>query len=222
MIEHQPRTRAWEFADVPRKIWETFTEGGIVPRTRRTAEDAKQVIGAAAVELFVDAGYGATSLDDIAGKVGLTRQAALYHFRTKEDLLRSVVQPYLHDLTTTLDALTADTVNDPPTATEQRATLAALVDALVAHRGVVSLLSRFTTATTIADLGPQLAHLTYRIHTLLAGSALATDPDLRTRAHATTAALIGVISARTEIPLDQPHQRHVLVQSAAAILASAD
>jgi AcrR family transcriptional regulator len=189
-----------------------------VPRTRRTAEDARQAILGAAVELFVDGGYGATSLDDIAGKVGLTRQAALYHFRTKEDLLRSVVDPYLHDLTTTLDAIT---VSDPPTAGEQRAALTALVDVLVTHRGVVSLLSRFTTATTIAGLGTELARLTTRIQTLLAGSALATDPALRTRAHATTAALIGVISARAEIPLDQPRQRQVLVEAAAAILASA-
>jgi AcrR family transcriptional regulator len=189
-----------------------------VARTRRTAEDARQVIRAAAVELFVDGGYGATSLDDIAGKVGLTRQAALYHFRTKEDLLRSVVDPYLQALTSTVDAVS---ISDPPTAAQQRATLGALVDVLVAHRGVVSLLSRFTTATTIAGIGPELARLTARIQTLLAGSAVATDPDLRTRAHATTAALIGVMAARTEIPLDQPHQRQVLVEAAAAILASA-
>jgi AcrR family transcriptional regulator len=188
-----------------------------VARTRRTAEDARQAILAAAVELFVDGGYGATSLDDIAGKVGLTRQAALYHFRTKEDLLRSVVDPYLQELTAVLAAVT---VHDPPTAAEQRATLSALVDVLVAHRGVVSLLSRFTTATTTAGIGPQLAHLTTRIQTLLAGSAVATDPDLRTRAHATTAALIGVMAARAEVPLDHQHQREVLVDAAAAVLAS--
>jgi AcrR family transcriptional regulator len=185
---------------------------------RRTAEDARQAILAAAVELFVDGGYGATSLADIAGKIGLTRQAVLYHFRTKEDLLRSVVNPYLEDLTTTLDTIT---VSDPPSAAEQQATLTALVDVLAAHRGVVSLLSRFTTATTTAGLGPQLADLRTRIHTLLAGSALATDPTLRIRAHATTAALVGVISARNETPLDQPHHRQVLVTAAAAILTSA-
>jgi AcrR family transcriptional regulator len=189
-----------------------------VRRTRRTAEDARQIILAAAVELFVHDGYGATSLDDIAGKVGMTRQAALYHFRTKEDLLRNVVDPYLNDLTRTLDTVP---VSDRPTADEQRAMLAALVDVLAAHRGVVSLLSRFTTATTIAGLGPRVAGLTTRIQSLLVGSALATDPAVRTRAHATTAALIGVISARAEIPLDDRHQRHVLVEAAAAILASA-
>lgn len=184
-------------------------------RTRRTAEDARHAILTAAVDLFVAGGYGATSLADIAGKVGLTRQAALYHFRTKEDLLRAVVDPYLDDLTAALDAVT---VHDPPTAAEQHATLTALVDVLASHRGVVSLLSRFTTATTLAGLGPQLTELTARIHSTLAGSAIATDPAVRIRVHAATAALIGVTSARTEIPLDQPHQRHVLVEAAAAIL----
>jgi AcrR family transcriptional regulator len=190
-----------------------------MPRTRRTAEDARQTILAAAVERFVDGGYGATSLDDIAGQVGLTRQAALYHFRSKEDLLRSVVEPYLEDLTTTLEAVT---VSEPPTAAEQHATLTALVEVLAEHRGVASLLSRFTTATTIAGLGPRLAELTTRIQTLLVGSALATDPDVRTRAHAVTSALIGVVSARHEIPLDEPQQRAVLVDAAAAILAASD
>jgi AcrR family transcriptional regulator len=189
-----------------------------VPPTRRSAEDARQLIVAAALELFVDGGYGATSLDDIAGQIGLTRQAALYHFRTKEALLRVVVDPYLQELTATLDAAE---VHDPPTAAEQHTTLGALVEVLATHRGVVSLLSRFTTASTIAGLGPELAELTRRIQTLLVGSALTTDPDARTRAHATTSALIGVVSARAEIPLEQPHQRAVLVDAAAAILAPA-
>jgi AcrR family transcriptional regulator len=197
---------------------EQMPERQIVPPARRTAEDARQAIVAAALELFVDGGYGATSLDDIAGTIGLTRQAALYHFRTKEALLRSVVDPYLQELAATLDGVT---VHDPPTAAEQHATLSALVDVLATHRGVVSLLSRFTTASTIAGLGPELAELTRRIQSLLVGSALTTDPDARTRAHAATSTLIGVASARTEIPLDQAHQRGVLVDAAAAILASA-
>jgi AcrR family transcriptional regulator len=188
-----------------------------MPSTRRTAEDARQAILAAATELFVANGYGATSLDDIAGELGLTRQAALYHFRTKEDLLSAVVHPYLHDLTRALDHID---VHDPPTAVERRATLTTLVDVLAAHRGVVSLLSRFTTATTTAGLGPRLAQLTSQMEHLLAGSALATDPSLRIRAHATTSALIGVVSARSDIELGRPHERQVLVEAASAILDS--
>ena len=89
-------------------------------RTRRTAEDAREAIRGAAVELFVAGGYGATSLEDIARQVGLTRQAALYHFRTKEELLRSVVDPYLDEVTALLDPIE---VSDHSTAQERRDTL---------------------------------------------------------------------------------------------------
>jgi AcrR family transcriptional regulator len=188
-------------------------------RTRRTAEDAREAIRDAAVELFVAGGYGATSLEDIARRVGLTRQAALYHFRTKEDLLRSVVDPYLDEVTALLDPIE---VSDPPTEAERRATLTALVDVLVAHRGVVSLLSRFTTATTIAGLGPRLVEIGSRMRTVLVGSAVATDPAVRIRAYSATAALIGVMSAREEIPLAVPAERRALTEAVMAILSSED
>ncbi len=186
-------------------------------RTRRTAADAREAIREAAVELFVAGGYGATSLEDIARQVGLTRQAALYHFRTKEDLLRSVVDPYLDEVTALLDPIE---VGEPPTAAERRATLTALVDVLAAHRGVVSLLSRFTTATTLAGLGPQLAELGTRMRTVLVGSEVTTDPAVRIRAYATTASIIGVMSAREEIPLEDPAERLALIEAVMAMLES--
>lgn len=185
---------------------------------RRTAEDARQAIREAAVELFVAGGYGATSLEDIASRVGLTRQAALYHFRSKEELLRSVVDPYLEQLSAVLDGLE---VSDPPTAADRETTLTALVDVFCAHRGVVSLLSRFTTASTIAGLGPQLAALAVKTRTLLAGSGLAGDPALGIRTQATTSAIVGVVSARAEIDLEDPADRRVLVEAAMAMLGAA-
>jgi AcrR family transcriptional regulator len=184
-------------------------------RTRRTAEDAREAIRDAAVELFVAGGYGATSLEDIARQVGLTRQAALYHFKTKEELLRSVVDPYLDEVTALLDPIE---LSDPPTAQERRSALTALVDVLVAHRGVVSLLSRFTTASTIAGLGPRLVELGTRMRTVLVGSAVDTDPAARIRAYAATAALIGVMSARDEIQLATPADRRALIEAVMAML----
>ncbi|MGA8245937.1 MAG: TetR/AcrR family transcriptional regulator [Nocardioides sp.] len=188
-----------------------------MPRTRRTAEDAREAIRGAAVELFVAGGYGATSLEDIARRVGLTRQAALYHFKTKEDLLRSVVDPYLDEVTRLLDPIE---VSELPTAAERRATLTALVDVLVAHRGVVSLLSRFTTASTIAGLGPRLVELGTRMRTVLVGPAVATDSAARIRGYAATAALIGVMSAREEIPLTDPAERLALIDAVMAMLGA--
>lgn len=44
-----------------------------------------------ATELFREKGYHATSLDDIANRVGFTKPAIYYYFDSKEDILFSIV-----------------------------------------------------------------------------------------------------------------------------------
>lgn len=46
----------------------------------------------AALSAFGTRGYDATSLDDVAAEVGITKQAILYHFPTKEELLRASIE----------------------------------------------------------------------------------------------------------------------------------
>lgn len=56
-------------------------------RTARQPADRKAQILAAAVARFHEFGYGATSMDDIAGVVGITPGALYRHFRNKNELL---------------------------------------------------------------------------------------------------------------------------------------
>jgi AcrR family transcriptional regulator len=44
-----------------------------------------------ALELFVEHGYDKTSLREIADRLGVTKAALYYHFRTKEDILAGIV-----------------------------------------------------------------------------------------------------------------------------------
>ena len=68
--------------------------GGETPVTRRrSADDAKAEIREAALDLFLQQGYDAASLEEVAERVGVTRPAVLYHFGSKEALLLSVVEP---------------------------------------------------------------------------------------------------------------------------------
>jgi hypothetical protein len=60
------------------------------------------------------------------------------------------------------------------------------------------------------------------MRTVLVGSAVATDPAVRIRAYSATAALIGVMSAREEIPLAVPAERRALTEAVMAILSSED
>ncbi|MDG2113507.1 MAG: TetR/AcrR family transcriptional regulator [Actinomycetota bacterium] len=46
----------------------------------------------AALFAFGTRGYDATSLDEVASEVGITKQAILYHFPTKEELLRASIE----------------------------------------------------------------------------------------------------------------------------------
>ncbi|MGY9074947.1 MAG: TetR/AcrR family transcriptional regulator [Acidimicrobiales bacterium] len=59
----------------------------------------------AALLRFATKGYAATSLDDVAADVGVTKQAIIYHFSTKESLLRSVVAVAVTELGETFGSL---------------------------------------------------------------------------------------------------------------------
>lgn len=54
-----------------------------------------------ALELFAEQGYEATSLREIAERLGVTKAALYYHFKTKDE----IVQSLLHDRAAALDAL---------------------------------------------------------------------------------------------------------------------
>jgi AcrR family transcriptional regulator len=46
-----------------------------------------------ASELFIDRGYEATSLREIAERLGFTKAALYYHFQSKEQILAALVEP---------------------------------------------------------------------------------------------------------------------------------
>ncbi|WP_285741752.1 TetR/AcrR family transcriptional regulator [Lentzea sp. NBRC 105346] len=59
--------------------------------------DTKQRILAVARGLFAQKGVQKTSLQEIADELGLTKPALYYHFASREELVRSIVQPVIDD-----------------------------------------------------------------------------------------------------------------------------
>src|SRR6266700_5560035 len=64
-------------------------KGGKSGRVKRERLTQKAIVAAAA-ELFARDGFGATSLDDIAEKLGVTKGALYYHIKNKEEILRLI------------------------------------------------------------------------------------------------------------------------------------
>src|ERR1700742_1261524 len=69
----------------------------------REPSDTRTRIQAVALELFIEQGYEATSLREIAERLGVTKAALYYHFKTKEDIVASLVQDRIDALAELLD-----------------------------------------------------------------------------------------------------------------------
>ena len=76
------------------------------PRKQDISTPTKERILAAAQNHFAKAGFDAARLQDIASDAGITRPSLLYHFSTKEDLYRLVVERTFEQLLGLLSEVT--------------------------------------------------------------------------------------------------------------------
>lgn len=61
-----------------------------VPQSRESIQDVAR-------ELFAQKGVQRTSLQDIADRLGITKPALYYHFRSRDDLVRSIIAPLIDE-----------------------------------------------------------------------------------------------------------------------------
>jgi AcrR family transcriptional regulator len=73
--------------------------------------DTRARIQDIAVELFTEHGYEGTSLREIAERLGVTKAALYYHFKSKDDIVRSLVDDYFGQV----DSLVAWAQDQPRT-----------------------------------------------------------------------------------------------------------
>jgi AcrR family transcriptional regulator len=84
---------------------------------RRT--QTRQRIQEVALELFAQKGYDDTSLQELADRLQVTKAALYYHFKTKEEIARSLFE----DVTIAFDGFLAWAGEQPKTAEGRRAIL---------------------------------------------------------------------------------------------------
>ena len=60
--------------------------------------DTRSRLRQLALKLFAEQGYEKTSLREIAEQLGVTKAALYYYFKSKEDIVRSLVEDYVAEL----------------------------------------------------------------------------------------------------------------------------
>jgi AcrR family transcriptional regulator len=109
-------------------------------------DNTRERILAIALDRFIDKGYEATSLREIAEEMGFSKAALYYHFASKSDILMALYLR-LHEITTTpLD----DLGPGPVTPEDWQRFLEQVIDEMLAHRKLFVLLERNRAA--IAEL----------------------------------------------------------------------
>jgi AcrR family transcriptional regulator len=100
-------------------------------------DDTRARILQVALELIAEHGFASTSTRELAERLGFTKAALYYHFRTKDDLLAALVAPALEGLA----ALVGEApVHRSPMA--RRAVLVAYIDLVTAHEDLIRVLSQ--------------------------------------------------------------------------------
>jgi AcrR family transcriptional regulator len=114
-----------------------------VPNTRSRILDA-------ALDLFSEHGFEGTTLQQIADRLGFTKAALYYHFRSKDDLLQALNEPAVRDCESLLEAYE----QLPDTPARRRRFIEAYLEFLMRHRRWI--------AYVIRDLAT-LAHPAIRV-----------------------------------------------------------
>jgi AcrR family transcriptional regulator len=134
------------------------------PATAAGRSAGSQRVLDAALELFSEHGFEGTSLQDIADRLGVTKAAVYYHFRTKDDLLLALVLPVFHDVL----ALVAEAASRPARSA-RTLDVGGYVEVLLRHRRVAAYLTRDATAMTRAAVMEQATQVRERTEAMLVG-----------------------------------------------------
>jgi AcrR family transcriptional regulator len=179
---------------------------------RRATNVTRTRIQTVARARFARCGYDATSLQQIAADLDVTKAALYYHFPSKARLLHSLADPLLDEERTLLAGYT----DGPLDAATRRELVRALIDLLLAHRPVVAWLTRDLSALAQPGIGARVEANTERLQRLLAGA----DPAGvgQVRAAAAMGALTRPVAVLDE--LDLGDLRGTLVAAALGALGS--
>lgn len=159
--------------------------------------DTRAEILAVARDLFGRYGFQRTSLREIAGRLGVSKAAVLYHFPTKAEILAALAEPLLRDLDA---ALTSARAAGPDPVRVRWAVIEGMLDALLTHRASLRMSVHDLSLMSQDTVFPRFSAAIELANDLVAGP----DPDLaaKVRAAQAIAMLSDPVMILAEVPAE--------------------
>ncbi|GAA4436032.1 TetR/AcrR family transcriptional regulator [Phytohabitans houttuyneae] len=139
--------------------------------------DTRSRIQAVALELFTEEGYEKTSLREIAERLGVTKAALYYHFKSKDEIANS----FIEDRIGIMDRLIEWAESQPPTVETRRTLLERYADELFGRdkHPVMRFFEQNQTAMKNFSAGQELRARMMRLVDLLVRPATSHEAQVR-------------------------------------------
>ena len=174
--------------------------------------DTRARIQKVALELFAEQGYDKTSLREIAERLDVTKAALYYHFKSKEDIVRSLAEDYLGQI----DAVIAWAKTQPRTAATRAEVLNRYVQIVAEGSGVFRMLQHNQAAmNSLAGEKHKRGEVFKERMSGLAEALTEPGADLQHRLRATMA--LGAVSVGWMFFADQVRDREELCSAVFSI-----
>jgi AcrR family transcriptional regulator len=180
--------------------------------TTSTRTGTRERILDAALDLFSEHGFDGSSLQQIADRLGLTKAALYYYFRSKDELLTALIAPAVTDLDTLLDTHAEAT----ETPASRRRFMQSYVDYLLRHRRLIAYISRDLATLAHPAIATGNRERRARTEALLFGADLDFHDQVRV-----AMAFGGIQATIAQYPdADGAQLREALLETAGTILRS--
>ena len=158
---------------------------GAVTTASTSRTDTRSRMQKVALELFAEQGYEKTSLREIAERLGVTKAALYYHFKSKEDIVHSFTDDYFSEL----DALVDWAKEQPRGEENRREILDRYVSIVLASSEVFRFLEQNRASVQSMEAGKErFARVRARLDALV-DVLVGAEAPLRDRVRAATAVL---------------------------------
>ena len=174
-----------------------------------TATTREQILGTA-LELFRSQGYDATSLRQIAERLGLTKAALYYHFPAKEHLVVELTRPFLEGFADVVGEARAASRGGEPIASDDL--IGRYLDLVLEHHAVLHLLTYDPAAQNHPDVGQRARALYAALQAEIVG------PDAGDADSIRAACALAAVSAAAGLPATRLRRarQHLLAAALAA------